>query len=185
MESDPNEGVVSRKIRWLAILAACSSAVFGAAAFGSPFLLLGTVIQPWARTAGRWLMWLGVFLLSVVVIPLGTAIVFEKAARNFTMYPAFVLSTALVYCTDLAIVLEAVRSWKNQRVTGRLDWVVWIAAAGASAWCVWQTTLTAHAYRSLGGLRPDLILNAVGLDALILWFDVALVVLVIKTRRVA
>jgi len=43
--------------------------------------------------------------------------------------------------------------------------------------------LAIDAYRRLGGLRLDLILTTVGLDALILWFDVALVALAVKTRR--
>ena len=46
-------GIVPVDTRWLAGSAACCAAIFGAVAFGAPFLLLGALVQPWARTTGR------------------------------------------------------------------------------------------------------------------------------------
>jgi hypothetical protein len=49
--------------------------------------------------------------------------------------------------------------------------------------CVWQTLYTVQAYQRLNGLRIDLIVTTVGLDALIFCFDVALTIHAVKTRR--
>jgi hypothetical protein len=128
--------VLSEKLRWLAVLAGCSSAVFGPMAFGSPFLILGAVIQPRARTTGRWLMWLGSLFLSLVVIPFGTAAVFEDARHlgpdnwSFTIFPLFVLSTILVCWLDVALVMEGLRSKCNPWVPGSLDWLAKLPAEG-------------------------------------------------------
>ncbi|MBV9769125.1 MAG: hypothetical protein JOZ32_06115 [Bryobacterales bacterium] len=180
--------IVSAKLRWLAILAGCFSAVFGVTAFGAPFLILGAAIQPRARTTGRWLMWLGALLLSLIVVPFGTGAVFEGAKRlgrdnwSFTIFPLFVVSTALVYWCDIALVVEALRLKRNKWARGSLDWLVWIAAIVLSTWCVWQDLDTARAYQRLNGLRIDLILTTVGLDTLIFCFDVALIIHAIKSR---
>ena len=186
MGVNPNEGLVSRKIRWLAILAGCSSAVFGAA-FGS-FLTLGAIIQPSARTAGRWLIWLGALLLSLVVVPFGPGVVFEQArllsrGGNVGILLLFIVSTVLVYWCDAAIVLEAVKSRRNQWVRGGLDWLVWIAAIGLSAWCAWFAASMVYAYRANG--RFDVLLTTVGFGAVILFFDLALIVHAVRTRRTA
>jgi hypothetical protein len=184
---DLSPGIVSVKLRWLAILAGCFSAVFGVSAFGAPFLILGAAIQPRARTSGRWLMWLGALLLSLVVVPFGTAAVFEGAKRlgrdnwSFTIFPLFVVSTALLYWCDVALVMEGLR--RQKWVRGSLDWLVWITATILSAWCVWQTLYTVQAYQRLNGLRIDLIVTTVGLDALIFCFDVALTIHAVKSRR--
>jgi hypothetical protein len=180
--------VVSAKIRWLAVLAGCSSAIFAALAFGAPFLILGAIVQPWARTTGRWLIWLGAFLLSLMVVPFGTGIVLGQARHlgrdnwSFSIFPLFVLSTALIYCCDIALVTDAFKSKRQQWVRGSLDWLVWVVAIAPSAWCIWQNASTVRAYRLNGGLRLDLILTSVRLDALILFFDVALVVHAIRCR---
>lgn len=190
-ERESSPSIVSVKLRWLAILAGCFSAVFGAMAFGAPFLILGAAIQPRARTAGRWLMWLGALLLSLVVVPFGSGIVFEGAQRlgrdneSFTIFPLFVVSTALVCWCDIALVMESLRLRRNGWARGSLDWLVWIAATVLSAWCVWQTLNEVHAYQRLNGLRTDLILTTVGLDTLTFCFDLALIIHAIRSRSTA
>jgi len=187
-ELELSSGIVSAKLRWLAILAGCFSAVFGVSAFGAPFLILGAAIQPRARTSGRWLMWLGALLLSLVVVPFGTGAVFEGAKRlgrdnwSSPIFPLFVVSTALMYWCDVALVMEAIRLRRNKWARGSLDWLVWITATVPSALCVWQTLDTVQAYRRLNGLRIDLILTTVGLDTLIFCFDVALTIHAVKSR---
>ncbi len=125
-EQELSPGIVSLKLRWLAILAGCFSAVFGVSAFGAPFLILGAAIQPRARTSGRWLMWLGALLLSLIVVPFGTRAVFEGAKHlgrdnfSFTLFPLFVVSTALVYWCDVALVMQALRVRRNKWV--RVTW---------------------------------------------------------------
>jgi hypothetical protein len=181
--------IVSVKLRWLAILSGCVSAVFGVMAFGAPFLILGATIQPRARTSGRWLMWWGALLLSLIVIPFGTGVVLESVTHlgrdnfSFTLFPLFVVSTALVCWCDIALVMEGIRMRHNKWVRSTLDWLVWTAAVILSGWCVWSSLGTVRAYVRLNGLRIDLILTEVALDTLILWFDVALIVHAVKSRQ--
>lgn len=176
---------MSGKIRWLAILAACSSAIFLAAAYGAPFLLLGAIIQPWARTTGRWLTWIGALYLSEVVVPYGTGIVLstlkQPSENMVSLFPLFLLATVFVYCCDIALVIEAVKSKGTQWSCGKLDSVVWISAAILSAWCVWQNRGTMYAYSHEG--RLDILLLTVAWDAIIVAFDVALILHALKTRR--
>ncbi len=133
-------------------------------------------------------MWLGALLLSLTVVPFGTGIVLENAQRlgrdnrSFTIFPLFVLCTALVYWCDISLVTEGLKVKKRPWASGRLDWVVWLAATVLSTWCVWQTVDTVQAYRRLGGLGLDLILTTAGLDGLMLFFDLAIIALIIKTR---
>lgn len=163
--------VLSAKLRWLAVLAGCSSAIFGVMAFGAIFLILAALIQARARTTGRWLMWLGALLLSVV-IPYGIGIVFSRASWSINTFPLFLLSTVLVCWCDLALLIEALRSKRSRWVTGSLDWLVWIAAIILSVWSIWIGVETVTAYQRLGGLRLDLILVPISLNAVILFFDV-------------
>ena len=136
-------------------------------------------------------MWIGALLLSFVVLPFGTGIVFEGAKRlgrdngSFTILPLFVVSTALVYWCDIALVIEALRLRRNKWARGSLDWLVWIAATVLSVWCVWQTLNTVRAYQRLNGLRIDLILTTLGFDTLICCFDVALIIHAVKSRLTA
>jgi hypothetical protein len=129
----------------------------------------------------------GGLIVEPVVVPFGTAAVFEGAKRlgrdnwSFTIFPLFVVSTALLYWCDVALVMEGLR--RQKWVRGSLDWLVWITATILSAWCVWQTLYTVQAYQRLNGLRIDLIVTTVGLDALIFCFDVALTIHAVKTRR--
>lgn len=122
------------------------------------------------------------------MVPFGTEIVFGQARHlgrdnwSFTMFPLFVVSTALVCWCDVALVIDTFKSKGNEWARGRLDWLVWIVAVVLSAYCVWQSALTVHAYQLNGGLRLDLILTSVGLNALILLFDAALVIHAIKCR---
>lgn len=180
-KEDPTFGIVSAKLRWLAVFAGCSSAIFGVIAFGAPFLILGAVIQPRARTSGRWLMWLGAVLLSLVV-PYGIGIVFSRFSWKIEIFPLFLLSTVLVCWCDLAIVMEALRSKRNPWVQGSLDWLTWIAASVLTLWSVLSGVETALAYQRMGGLRLDLILTTIGLNVVILFFDGALILQAVKNR---
>jgi hypothetical protein len=183
--------VFSRKIRWLAVLAACSSAVFGPSALGSPFLILGAVIQPRAPTTGKWLAWLGALLLSIIVIPFGSGTVFEDARlllsghniANGWLFPLFLVATSLVLCCDIVLVTDALASRHNLWRRGSLDWLVWVAALVLSAWAIWLEAETVRAYRRQGGLRTDIVFTRIGLTVLFLLFDLALVVHWLRGRR--
>jgi hypothetical protein len=181
-KADQNPTVIPAKIRYLAVLGGCASAIFGPAAFGAPFLVLGAIIQPRAHTSGRWLIWVGALLLSIVVVPMGPEVVLDqakmlRAGSNPGIFSLFVVATISTYLCDIALVFEAVKRPDKRWFRGRLDCIVWIAAAVLTAWCVWQSYFTGRTYQQLGGLRIDLILTTVGFDALILLFDVALIIL--------
>jgi hypothetical protein len=164
----------------LAAIAACCSAVFGAVAFGAPFLLLGALVQPWARTTGRWLMWFGaIFLIWPTVM--GSAFVFEQliAGRlgdtvTDRVFPLFVISTILLYWCDIALTVDAFRN-RHRWLRGSLDCLVWIVALAPSIWCVWLGIL-----RYPVG-RIDIFFTGIGIDALVLSFDAALIVHAVRT----
>ncbi len=173
-------------IRLLAALASCSAILFSAI-YLTPFLLLGAIIQPWARTTGRWLMWLGALLVSVLVVPYGPAFIVSwlkhpPESSIFSIFPLFVLATLVVYCCDIALIVEAVKSKGNPWSRGKLDSVVWVAASILSAWCVWAIQAMGYAYTHLGieSLFPIL-----AFDAVVIAFDVGLILHALKTRRIA
>jgi hypothetical protein len=143
---------VPTRLRWLAVVSACIVSIFAALAYGGlslimgVFLLLGTTIQPRARTSGRWLMWIGGLLLILMVAPFATAIVYEHAsiqrqARDGAMIAIFALgalSTILVLWCDIALLLEVLKTRGRRWERGSLDWIVWVAAAELTTWCVWM-----------------------------------------------
>jgi hypothetical protein len=175
----------SARLRWLAAVGACFSAVFGAPAFGALFLILGGVIQPRAPTTGRWLTWTGALLLSIVVVPSGVALVLEdtKLLRlGDLMLSLMAVSAALVCWCDGAVVMEGFRSRHSQWVRGSLDWVVWIVAIILSAWLFWSNRFVVSTFTHIHD-RPDLILTTLGFGAFVLVFDIALIIHAVKTHR--
>jgi hypothetical protein len=183
----PN-GVISAKLRCIAVLAGCFSTAFGAAAFGSPFLILGAIVQPRATTSGRWLMWVGALLLSLVAVPFGPGVIVELAyslrhGEKIGIFLIFVVATALVLCCDVALIGEARTLNHHIWVRGSLDRLVWIAATVLTAVCVWTSTITADVFKHGIGPRFDNLLLVVGLNAIVVLFDVALIIHAIKTRR--
>ncbi len=62
---------------------------------------------------------------------------------------------------------------------GSLDWVVWLAAIALSAWQIWISRFAIYVSRN--GRLYELITN-VGLSAVVLFFDAALIVHAIKAR---
>jgi uncharacterized membrane protein len=179
-------GTVPRYIRWLAILTGCSTVVFSVSAFGAPFLILGAAIQSRARTTGRWLMWIGALLLSLFLVPLSSELVNEIRrtfwSDTFAIVLLAAIATILVYCCDIALLVEGFRSRRDPCTRGSLDWVVWIVAIILSAWEVWadQGTLYAYQHGFIGT-----VLTSVGLSGVVLLFDTALIVHAVRTRRVA
>jgi hypothetical protein len=152
------------------------------------FLLLGAAIQPRARTTGRWLMWVGAFLLTVVVGAYALIAVCERAGiprqiqdgMIFAIFALGALSTILLLWCDIALLLEALKTRGQRWERGRLDWIVWITAAILTAFCIWSVEGTMYAYKHYGQL--DDLLFAAALDASILLFDVALILHAVKTR---
>jgi len=181
--------IISAKIRWLAIAAGCFSVIFGAAAFGSLFLILGTIVQPRASTSGRWLMWIGTILLTTTVISFGPGVILEQVTLlrqggKIGVFIIFVIATVLVLWCDVVMLKDALRVSHNLWARGSLDWLVWVAAIALTAVCAWTGRLTVDMYKQGTGLGLDNLLFTVGLDVIVGLFDVALMIHAVKRRRV-
>lgn len=190
-EETMSSSIVSASIRWLAFLAGCSSAAFGLAALGSPFLILGALIQPRARITGRWLMWLGALLLSQVVLPYGFVIANDginvlrgNHENAFVLMSSLLAISAVLVCLcDVALVIEALKSKGDKWTRSSLDWLVWIAALVLTTWCVWVDVPSVRAYQLQGSL--NILVTTIGLSTVIAVFDIALIIHAVKTRRSA
>ncbi len=185
------EGTVSARIvpasvRWLAFFAGCSSAAFGLVAFGAPFLILGALIQPRARTSARWLMWVGALLLSQIIVPYGFVIAHSALGpireNTFFLLDSLLRISAILVCLcDIALVIEALKSKGDKWAPGSLDWVVWITAIVLTSWCVWADVPSVRAYQLEGSL--DILLTTILVSVVIAFFDIALISHAVKTRR--
>ncbi len=186
-------GVASTRIRWLALVAGCSAALAGGVSYSWLFLIqgvplsLGAFIQPRSPTLGRWLMWVGALVLSPFIIPYGFAMARDMGTLDWTTGDTavaisllFLVSAALLLLCDIALVIEGFQVHHKRWTRGRLDWVVWTAAVALSAWYARLTPSVAYAYRN--GRPYDLFVN-LGLDAVILLFDVALIIHATKTGQ--
>jgi hypothetical protein len=89
----------------------------------------------------------------------------------------------LLYWCDVAFVLEAFKSKGDQWARGSLDWVVWIVAIVLSAWCVWADVPSVRGYQLTGSF--NILFTTILLSAVIFFFDIALIILAVKTRRAA
>jgi len=88
---------------------------------------------------------------------------------------------------DVALVSEAVLRIRNHPAeaprSGRnLDWVVWIVAAAMTVFCSWASVLNIGLYSSYGRLAN--LLPWLGLTAVMLLFDVALIMHAAKPPRI-
>lgn len=128
--------VFSRKTRWLALVAGligatASSFIFGPQG-GLMFALaqiLGAVSQAHLPRIGRALMLMGALILSVLVIPVGSAMVLEcldtrSRYHDFGLLGIPLLWTAAlvvqVWC-DVLLVMESMRMHRAQRLAVRSE----------------------------------------------------------------
>jgi len=120
--------IVSTKTRWLSVITGCLTSVAGAAlglAFGfalpASILIIGAIMQPKFRRAGRGLICAGALLLSAFVFDIGFFMVIERHAGSGLMTADVLtwLSVALVTLCDVAIVIDEVRIRRAERAVGR------------------------------------------------------------------
>ena len=94
--------ILPGRIRLLAVVAGCLSAVAGSSGMGPGFaiysgiLVLGAAAQPGFPRSGRVLTYIGALILSVVILPYGAGIVFT-VVRLFTRPPPFRCRATLVH----------------------------------------------------------------------------------------
>lgn len=147
-------------------------------------LALGALIQPKARTSGRWLMWVSAFLLNYV-LPYGVrfAVDFPKRKNVSLIILLLLISTILVVICDIALVWEAWTSGKSAWTRSSFDWIAWLGAVLLSAWLVPNAWRAIQQYVVAGAIPRTADFLLVGLsNAAVLCFDGALIALAIRTR---
>ena len=183
----------------MAIVAGCFSASVGLLVFGwlfpvvPAFLVLGAIVQPHSPRPGRWLMWLGAFLLSLVVLPIGVetllggirALGFYRDRFMLVPFSLSFVSVLLVLWCDAVLLIEDMTMRRNRKGTVQSPqqsshWLVWIAAVILSAYLTAMGMTALHAYDFHG--RLDVLLTWVILSSVVLIFDVALVFQAVRRR---
>ncbi len=189
------EPIAPFHVRIVAMLAGCFSATWGMLVFGWPFaavsslLIVGAIIQPRSPIPGKWLMWVGAFVLTLVVLPIGLQTIFGGTkALGFPRDRFMILnlslcliSVLLVVCCD-GMLVYGMKLRKNQgdmATSGRgMTWLVWVAALGLTSYLLVMSISAFHAYRVYG--RVDPLLTWISLSLVAVLFDVALVVHAVK-----
>jgi hypothetical protein len=112
--------IVPGMVRLLSVVTGCFTAVAGCLVVGLFFsippiiLVLGGIVQPYLRAAGKWFMAIGATLLSLEVIvlvpaiPDGIKLLHLHHDRNFLAAFLFsIISVLLVALCDVALVIDA------------------------------------------------------------------------------
>jgi hypothetical protein len=84
----------------------------------SSFLILGAVAQPRFPRSGRWIMYIGALILSVLVLPYGAGMMFygvKTLHRDHDyvwlgVFTLWVMSFSLVTWCDVALVIDAIKA---------------------------------------------------------------------------
>lgn len=203
VSADENEGhmipMARNRTRWLAILAGGISGIAGVLPYGlfwlliPSILILGVIVQRWSPSPGRWLMWLGAFLLTLNVgLFLAPALLEIRSLRSthdVNLLAVIVLALAsvvLVGWCDVALVVDARRSRSaREAVEPSLprpaDRIVWIVALCLSAFVGWDITRSVVVYREYG--RLNILLIAIVIGIAVAFLDAKLIIQTIKGRR--
>jgi hypothetical protein len=198
----PNKNLqtVPRKIRWLAIAAGVFSGVAGSLPFGPLFaiipslLILGAIIQPYTPRPGRWLLYLGAFVVSVYaslfLAPGALEIVWTVHLRdNLAQLTLFILvlsSIFLIGWCDIEIIRDALKTTHtlptaDHNFPGAADWVVGFIAVCVTSWGFWTSVEGFLVHRRMG--RLDILILPLGFTLVFVLFDLALVIHTIKMWR--
>jgi hypothetical protein len=196
-----NGGAVSKKVRWLAIIAGFTTAVISLFMFGlessisAAILILAALVQPYFGRPGRWLMWLGAFFLSITGILLGAAI--PEGFQMLRLHPSStvlallsltILSVLLLIWCDVALIADAIKhrgapGTPEPRFSRAGDWPIWITAFCLTVWVFQASVRSLFSYRRTG--HPDNLVLSLLLWSVIILFDTCLVVNAVKRRRAA
>jgi hypothetical protein len=114
-QTGANDSVVSRRVRWFAIVTAFLIGAAGAVSLGitfvlfPAFLVLGAVIQPRFRQLGRGLICFGALWLTFWVVDIAWFAVRERHSGDRWILFFTLVSVLLAILCDLAIALEELR----------------------------------------------------------------------------
>lgn len=155
---------------------------------GPALLALGAAIQPRSPRPGRWLMWVSALSMNALTSEIAVGLLADvKTALGTLPGLVILLALALVLWSDVELVMDVASRTRLEakpvQASPRtnLDWVVWIAAVALSAYYFWRSAYAVRAYRLHG--RFDLVLVALGLDAVAVVLDIALIIRAVKSRR--
>jgi hypothetical protein len=131
-------------------------------------------------------MWVSAISMTVVTFATGAVKILASIGTINLPGAAIVLMMALLFLCDVALATEAVLRRRRNAAqvppsSRNLDWVAWIAAFALTAYYLWISASAVGPYRLYGGLGT--LLPATGLAAVMLLFDVALVVHSFKGPR--
>lgn len=131
-------------------------------------------------------MWTSALSMTVVTFATGAVKILASIGTITLPGAAIVLMMALLFVCDVALATEAVLHMRPQAGQARyfsrnLDWLVWIAALALTAYYLWTSLSAVGPYRLYGGLGT--LLPSAALAAVMLVFDVALIVHSVKNRR--
>jgi hypothetical protein len=185
--------LVTPRTRWLAIVAGCVSGIAGSLPFGplfsvySSLLIFGAILQRWSPRPGRWLMWLGAFYLTAVVVGfLGPPVLRPPRLidNNIVIVLTLcLLSLLLVGCCDVALIIDSFRSIDVPAAAAQgfpraADWIVGVIAICLTAWTGWSTLASFYPQHRYGhwGILLSLVVS-------VATFDAAIVAHTLKTYR--
>jgi hypothetical protein len=109
------DGSTSLKTRWIAICAGLTlvPGCFGITLFYLilPVLLVaGAIIAGRRPSTGRWLMWIGAFLLSVLVFPWCVVALIHPPSRVVFMIFACIASAIFLPLCDVMLIIDAFKA---------------------------------------------------------------------------
>jgi hypothetical protein len=118
---------MSKKVRWLAGTTGCLTAVTGSLDAGiyfvavPSFMIVGAAAAGSFPRTGRALVWLGAFLVSLCVIPIGFGILQLSLQRGTDprVTAAAAASVLLVGWCDVVLVTEVVKTSRTRRAKQR------------------------------------------------------------------
>jgi hypothetical protein len=181
VQANREASAISVSIRCLAVLSGCLALVWFFFIPASPFLILGALVQPKAKTTGRWLVWVGAFLLSLLVPYSAMSLGLSPWFRFDLVRVLFQLLLVLAIVLDCALIRDVWTSRRGQWVRSSWDWVAWILAVLLTGWYgfgLWNSLPELATW----GFRLDNFVFRLTVVSVILAFDAALVTLALKRR---
>lgn len=121
--------ILSSRLRRLAVAAGCVSGIalvsFGVLSAFGILPILGAAIQRRTPRLGRLVLYVGIALLTYLVVPFGIVALRETIETGFfpldfvalTLSLAWMLSLPLVIWCDVALAVEAVKERRSRRAT--------------------------------------------------------------------
>jgi hypothetical protein len=119
--------VLSSRLRWLALAAGCSSGIalvsFGVLSIFGILPIVGAAIQRRMPRVGRLVLYVGIVLLTYLIVPFGMIALRETIRTSLfpldfvglTLTLMWILSPPLVICCDVVLIVEAVRQRRTRR----------------------------------------------------------------------